>query len=145
MVCILQIQLYFIQPATCCNLNYNTDNNNDWYNFKRILLNHAPTSTQLHPPPPTSIHLHPASSSLHSALGNSLNVIRTKMLHVIRQSPQIQAKYSKLSVLTENWNVWYLGGAVSKSGLRYLKFQPQNSFLGKFGSKKSKVSVLPEN
>ena len=36
-------------------------------------------------------------------------------------------------------------GADSESRLRILKFRPQNSFLGKFGPKKSKISVLPEN
>ena len=54
-------------------------------------------------------------------------------------------KKSKLSALTENWYTWYLGSADSESGLRFLKFRPQNSFLGKFGPKKSKLSVFPEN
>ena len=54
-------------------------------------------------------------------------------------------KKSKLSVLIENWYTWYLGNADSESGLRFLKFRPQNPFLGKFGPKKSKLSVFPEN
>ena len=58
---------------------------------------------------------------------------------------QIWAKKSKLSVLTENWHTWYLGSADSESGLRFLKFRPQNPFLGKFGPKNSKLSVLSEN
>ena len=54
-----------------------------------VLLNRAPTSTQLHPPPLSSIHLHPAHFNLHPALCNTINVIRTKILHVIGQFPQI--------------------------------------------------------
>ena len=40
---------------------------------------------------------------------------------------------------------WYLGNADSKSGLKVLKFRPQNPFLGKFGSKNLKLLVLSEN
>ena len=40
----------------------------------------------------------------------------------------------KLSVLTENWQRWYLGGVDSESGFRFSKFQPQNPFLDKFGT-----------
>ena len=36
-------------------------------------------------------------------------------------------------------------GADSESKLRFLKFQPQNPFLGKFGPKNSELSVLSEN
>ena len=65
-------------------------------NYLWVLLNRAPTFTQLHPPPPSSfqpppssIHLHPAYFSLHPALCNTLNNIWTKRLHVIGQFPQI--------------------------------------------------------
>ena len=51
-------------------------------------------------------------------------------------------KKSKLFILTENWPKWHLGSADSKSGLKILKFWPRNSFLGKFGLKKS---LFPEN
>ena len=47
--------------------------------------------------------------------------------------------------MTENWQTWYLGGGDSESGLRFLTLQLQNPFSGKFGLKKSKLSVLPEN
>ena len=87
--------------------------------FKRVLLNvHSapPSSTQLHPapststhlistsnqlhphlptsfqPPPSSIHLYPAYFSLHPALCNTLNVIRTKILHVIVNFPKFRLK-----------------------------------------------------
>ena len=84
--------------------------------FKRVLLNRALSSTQLHPapststhlistynqlhphlptsfqPPPSSIHLYPAHFSLHPALCNTLNVIRTKILHVIVNFPKFRLK-----------------------------------------------------
>ena len=61
-----------------------------------VLLNRAPTSTQLHAPPPSSfqlppssIHLQPAHFSLPPALCNTINNLWTKMLYVIGQFPQI--------------------------------------------------------
>ena len=54
-----------------------------------VLLNRAPTSTQLHTTPSTSTQLHPAHFSLHPALCNTLNNIWTKILYVIGQFPQI--------------------------------------------------------
>ena len=51
-------------------------------------------------------------------------------------------KKSELSVLPENWHTWYLGGADFKSTLRFLKFLPQDSFLGKFGHKKFYIFLL---
>ena len=57
------------------------------------------------------------SFRLHPAICNTLNVIRTKILHVIGQLHQ------KFKVLTENWQTWYIGGADSKSRLRFLKFR----------------------
>ena len=38
-----------------------------------------------------------------------------------------------------------IGSADSESRLRIWKFRPQNPFLSKFRSKKSKLSVLPDN
>ena len=59
-----------------------------------VLLNRALNSTQLNPPPPnlfqtppSSIYIHPAHFSLHPALCNTLNNIRTKISHVIGQFP----------------------------------------------------------
>ena len=46
-----------------------------------------------------------------------------------------------MSILTENWHTWYFGGVDSESRLRFLKFQPQNPFLGKFGPKNSKFCL----
>ena len=110
----------------------------------RVLLNHAPSSTHLHPAPTistqlisTSIHL-----SIHPALCNTLNVIRTfepSISHLSGNFPRFRPKNSKLFILTENWPMRKLGCADSKSGLSSF------SFLGKFGSKKSKLPILPEN
>ena len=42
--------------------------------------------------------------------------------------PKFSLNYSKLSVLTENCDTWYLGGADSKSRVRFLKLQPKIYF-----------------
>ena len=47
-----------------------------------------------------------------------------------------------MSILTENWHAWFIGDVDSESRLRFLKFRPQNLFLGKFGSKNSKLWKL---
>ena len=60
--------------------------------IKRVLLNRALISTQLHPLPPRSIHLHPAYFSHHSALCNTLNVIRTKISRNWAISPNLGRK-----------------------------------------------------
>ena len=58
---------------------------------------------------------------------------------------QIWAK--KVKVVRFNWKLtqWYLGSADSESGLWFLNFWPQKSILGKFGLKRSKFCVFPEN
>ena len=48
-------------------------------------------------------------------------------------------------ILTENWHTWYVGGVDAESRLRFLKFRPQNTFLGKFGPKNSKLFILSKN
>ena len=55
-------------------------------NFKRVLLNCAPSS----------IHLHPAFLNLHLGLWNTLNVIRTKISHIIGQFSEIRAEKFKV-------------------------------------------------
>ena len=111
-----------------------------------------PSSTQLHLPPPSSFqpspnstHLHPAHFSVHPALCNTLNVIRTKISHVMGNFPKFRPKNLTLPVLTENWHTWYIGVPDFESRLRVLNFWPQNPFLGKFRPKKSKLLFLPEN
>ena len=114
-----------------------------------VLLNHAPTFTQLHPPPPnsfqpspSSIQLHPAHLSFHPVLST---LLEPKYCMYLDNFPKFRPENWKLYILTENSHITYLGGADSESGIRFLKFRPQNSFLGKFGPKKSKLYVLPEN
>ena len=97
----------------------------------------------MHPPPPDFIHLHPAHFSLHPALCNTLNNVWTKILHKLGNFPKFRLK--NLSILTENWHPWYFGGVDSESRLRFLKFRPQNPFLGKCGPENSKLSILSEN
>ena len=70
------------------------------------LPTYLPTFTYLHPPPPSSIHLHPAYLSLHPALWNTLNVIRTKILHVIGKFLQIQAE--KFKVVCFDWKLTHM-------------------------------------
>ena len=94
---------------------------------------------------PAHSNLHLTHLSIHPALCNTLNVIRTLISHVSGNFPKFTPKNSKLSILTENWPARELGGAESKSGFSFLKFGLQNPFLGKFVPKKSKLSVLPEN
>ena len=98
---------------------------------------HPPPASSIHlqPPPPSSIHLHPVHFSLHLALCNTLNVIRTKMSHELGNFPKFRSKNLKLTILTENWHIWYIRGADSEPRPRFLKFRAQNPFLGKFGAK----------
>ena len=51
---------------------------------------------------------------------------------------KFRLKNQKLSILTENWHLLYIVGVESESKLRFLKFRPQNPFLGKSGPKNSK-------
>ena len=81
--------------------------------FKRVLLNHAPSSTQLHPhlsslfqSPPSFIYFQPAHFSLHLALCNTLNNIRIKISYVIGQFPQIQVE--KFKVVHFDWKLAHM-------------------------------------
>ena len=67
-----------------------------WGCCRGVLLNCAPSSTRLHPPPsssfqppPSSIYLDLAHFSVHTALRNTLNVIKAEISHVDGQFPQI--------------------------------------------------------
>ena len=53
-------------------------------------------------------------------------------------------KKSRMSVLFENWDIWYLKHADSYPNISFLNFKSEFPF-GKFGPKKSKLSVLTEN
>ena len=90
------------------------------------------TSTQFHPPPPSSFQPRPSSLQYPQCYWNQ-NIVRNWAN--FRNFLKFRLTNSKLSILTEDWQTWYLGGADYESGLRFLKYQPQNSFLGKFGEK----------
>ena len=96
------------------------------------------TFSQLHPPSLSSIHLHPAHFNLHSALSNTLSVIRIKNWMQLGNFPKLRPQNSNWSVLTENLHTWYLEGASSKSGLRVLKFRPPKNIFWANLSRKSK-------
>ena len=66
----------------------------------RVLLNRAPTSTQLHPPPPSSIRLHPAHFNLHRATPTSTQLIST--------STQLSATPSTIlnQSVARNWAIY---------------------------------------
>ena len=105
----------------------------------------------MHPPPPSSIHLHPAHFNLHPAPSTSTQLSATpstifepKFARNWAISPKFRPKNQK-SILTENWHIWYIRSVDSESRLRFLKFQAQNPFLGKFGPKNSKLPVFFEN
>ena len=111
------------------------------------LLNRAPKSTQHHPPLPSSIHfhsappspiyLHPAHFNLLPAPCNTLDVIRTNIICNWTISQNL-GRNTQSCPLELNWQSWYLEDADCESGLKFLKFWSQNSFLGKFGQKKVK-------
>ena len=101
------------------------------------------TSTHLHPPPPSSFQC--PLSPLSMLLINTINVIKTKILHVIWKFPQTSTEKLKVVRFNWNWHPGYLGGVDSKSDLRSFKFRSQNPFLGRCCLKKSKFSVFPEN
>ena len=84
------------------------------------------TSTHLHPSapssfqsPPSSIHLHLAQLSLHPALCNILNVIRSLISHISGNFSKFRSKNSNLSILTKNWQQKELGGDGFKSRLSF--------------------------
>ena len=95
-----------------------------------------------HPTPPTSSRL--ISTSTHLSATPS-TIFEPKHCTYLGNFPKFRPTNQKLSILTENWHTWYIGGLYSKSRLRFLKFGTQNPFLGKFGPKNSKLSVLSEN
>ena len=90
-----------------------------------------------HPALPSSIHLHPA-------LCNTFNVTRTKKIaRNSAISPNLDRKFQICPFwLKIGTHAWYFRVADFKSGLRFLKFRPQNPFLGKFRPKKKEVGCF---
>ena len=109
-----------------------------------VLLNHAPTSTQLHPPPPnsfqpspSSIQLHPAHLSFHPVLST---LLEPKYCTYLDNFPKFRPENWKLYILTENWHITYLGGADSKFGLRFWNSGPKIHFWVNLGQKSQSCS-----
>ena len=94
--------------------------------------------THFHPPPPCSVQPRPSS------LQHPQQYLNQNIAHNWAISSNLGQKI-KISILTENWHTWYIGGADCESRIRPLKFRAQNPFLGKFGPKYSKLSILSEN
>ena len=112
---------------------------------KWVLLNRAPSSTQLYPHPPSSFQPPPSSfQPPSSSLQHPQQYLNQNIAHNWAISSNLGQKI-KISILTENWHTWYIGGADCESRIRPLKFRAQNPFLGKFGPKYSKLSILSEN
>ena len=103
----------------------------------------------LHPAPSTSIQLISTSTQVYSAPPISIQPPPSSLQHLQQDyKPNIARNWAispNLFILTENWHTWYIGGVDSESRFRFLKFRLQNPFLGKFGPKNSKLSVLSEN
>ena len=55
-----------------------------------------------------------------------------------------QPQNSKLSILTENWHIQYLGGAISESWFKSLKFRSQNLFWANFSRKSQSCLFCPK-
>ena len=65
----------------------------------------------------------PSSMHLYPALCNTLNVIRTKISHIIWQFSKIWAEKFKVVFLTENWRRWYLEDADSYFDISFLNLK----------------------
>ena len=103
-----------------------------------VLLNRAPTSTQLHPPPPSSFQP-PPSSLQHPQQYLNQNIARNWAI-----SPNLGRKTKSCPFWLKIGTHGILEVLIPNPDLD-LKFWPQSPFLGKFGPKNSKVSVLSEN
>ena len=128
--------------------------------FYWVLLNRAPSSTQLHPPTPHSTQLHPPPPSSFQPPPSSIH-LQTSSFQPLPSSLHHPQQYLN-QIIARNWAIspnlgqiikscpfWLKigthGGVDSKSRLRFLKIRSQNLFLGNFGPKNSKLSVLSEN
>ena len=80
------------------------------------LLHPAPfTSTQLCPPSPSSIHIHPA-------FYNTLNIIRTKISHVIGQFPQLQVLIPNTDLDILNFDPKFVFGQIWAKKVKIVGF-----------------------
>ena len=105
-----------------------------------VLLNRAPSSIHLHPAPSTSTQVRPPppSSLQHPQQYLNQNIVRNWAI-----SPNLGQKIKSCPIWMKIGTRGILEVLIPNSD--FLKFRPQNPFLGKFGPKYSKLSVLPEN
>ena len=104
--------------------------------------------THLHPAAFTSTQLISTFTQLHPPLSSSFQPPPSSLQHHQQYFNQIIAR---------NWVIYpspfwlkidthgILEVLISKYRLRFLKFRPQNLFLGKFGPKNSRLFVLSED
>ena len=122
-----------------------------WWNRSRfwwwVLLNRAPTSTQListstqlHQPPTNSFQS-PPSSLQHPQQYLNQNIARNWAI-----SPNLGRKIKSYPFWLKIGTHGILEALIpTKSRLWFLKFRPQNPFLSEFGPKNSMLFVLSEN
>ena len=86
-------------------------------------LHPAPfTSTHLYPPPPSSIHI-------HLAFYNTLNIIRTKISHVIGQFPQLQVMIPDTDLDILNFDLKFVFGQIWAKKVKIVGFTWQLSHI----------------
>ena len=123
------------------------------YNW--VLLNHAPTSTELHPPPPTSTQLILTSTQLHPPPPSSLQPSPCSLQHSqqnLNQNiarnwaiPQIQAK--KLKNIHFEWKLAHMvyWRCSFRIQTQIFEIPSPKSIFGQIWAKSSKLFVLSEN
>ena len=84
--------LQFIWPRSCYI----------WFIWWRVLINRAPTSSQLHPTPTSQTYLHPPHFSLHPALPNTLNVKNRNIARNWAASPNLSRKIPVLQLKSDS-------------------------------------------
>ena len=97
---------------------------------------HPASSTQLHPPPPSSFQSPPSSLQHHQQYLNQ-NIARNWAI-----SPNLGQKSKSCPFWLEIGTQGILVVLISNPDLDFRNSDPQNPFLGKFGPKNSKLSVL---
>ena len=141
------MEFYWNSAQTAEFLNVFLSLSDNMYSVKLqwVLLNRAPTSTQLHPPPPSSFQPPPSSfQPPPSSLQHPQQYLKQYIARNWAISPYLGRKI-KCCPFWLKISTWYIGSVDSEFRLRFLKFWRRNSFLGKFRSKKSKLFVLSEN
>ena len=120
-------------------------------------LHPAPsTSTQLHLPSSASTQLISTSTHLHlplpslfqfppSSLQHPQQYLNQNVARNLTISPNLGQKIKSCPFWLKIGSHGILEVFISNQTFRFLKLRPQNSFLEKFGPKKSKVSLLSEN